>query len=263
MKQLPVIVAILNVTPDSYVDGGKYADIAAVVAQAKRFAEEGADIIEIGGESTGPGSPDVALAEELARVVPAVEAVQKALPGMRIGVDTWKSQVASAALKAGASLINDITAGRGDPAMFTVLAAAGCPCVLMYSKDAGPRTTKDAKHYDDVIGTIANFLDERVAAAEQAGIAKKNIIVDPGLGHFVSADPHYSFVILDHLAEFASIGPVLVSPSRKSFLAGPQNLPVSDRLPATLAASVTAMRNGASFIRTHDVAETKRALESA
>jgi dihydropteroate synthase len=201
------------------------------------------------------------LAEELARVVPAVEAVRKALPNMRIGVDTWKSQVASAALKAGANLINDITAGRGDPAMFAVLAAAGCPCVLMYSKDAGPRTTKHAKQYDDVIATITDFLDERVAAAEKAGIAKRNIIVDPGLGHFVSSDSSYSFTILDHLSAFAAIAPVLVSPSRKSFLAGPQNLPVADRLPATLAASVTAMRNGASYIRTHDVAETKKALE--
>ncbi len=261
--KLPVIVGILNVTPDSYVDGGKYMQTADVVARAEQFAREGADIIEIGGESTGPGSPDVALAEELSRVVPAVEAVRRALPAMRICVDTWKSEVARQALAAGADMINDVTAGRGDPAMFAVLAAADCPCVLMYAKDAGPRTTKQDRRYEDLVGTIGGFLRERVRAAERAGIRKANIIVDPGLGHFVSALPEYSFAVLDNVAAFADIGPVLVSPSRKSFLAGPENLPVSKRLPATLDASVTAMRNGASFIRTHDVAETKAALEAA
>lgn len=260
--RIPRIVAILNVTPDSYVDGGRHMDTASVVAAAKRFAAEGASVIEIGGESTGPGSADVALTEELGRVIPAVQAVHAALPDMPICVDTWKSAVAFAALKAGAGMINDITAGRADPAMFGVLAQAGCPCVLMYSKDAGPRTTKADVRYGDVIGDIAAFLKERVSAAVQAGILRRNIVVDPGLGHFVSALPEYSFAILDGLAVFGDIAPVLVSPSRKSFLAGPENLPVSKRLPATLAASVTAMKNGASYIRTHDVAATKAALEA-
>ncbi|HRH93988.1 MAG TPA: dihydropteroate synthase [Candidatus Peribacteria bacterium] len=259
---IPAIVGILNVTPDSYVDGGRYNDEASVVARAKQFAREGADIIEIGGESTGPGSPDVSAAEELRRVLSAVQTVHRELPAVRICVDTWKAAVAAAVVHSGASMINDITAGRGDPEMFSVAARAGCPLVLMYSKDAGPRTTKDAKQYDDVIGTIAAFLRERVAAAEQAGVARKNIIVDPGLGHFISADPRYSFQILDSLSAFAEIAPVLVSPSRKSFLAGPHNLPVEQCLPATLEASLTAMRNGASFIRTHDVAATRAALET-
>ncbi len=256
----PRIVGILNVTPDSYVDGGKYADVEAAVRQAKRYVEEGADIVEIGGESTGPGSLDVAEAEELSRVIPVVGAIHAALPGIVIAVDTWKATVAQAALEAGASMINDITAGRGDPRMFGVVAQMRCPYVMMHAKDASPRTTVRKREYEDVIRDVAAFLQQRINVAVAAGIAHHNIIVDPGLGHFISADPSYSFEILDRLRELAHLGPVLVSPSRKSFLAGPDNVPPSQRLPATLKASVTAMKNGASYIRTHDVGATVRAL---
>lgn len=261
--RIPRIVGILNVTPDSFMDGGKYADVAAVVAQAVQYANEGADIVELGGESTGPGSSDVDELQELRRVIPALEAVHAALPQMAIAVDTWKSGVAQAALRAGASMINDITAGRGDPGMFGAVAASGCRYVMMHAKDAGPRTSVSKREYDDVIQTVSSFLQGRMDAAIAAGVRRDAIIVDPGLGHFVSADPRYSFEILQRLGELAPLGPVLVSPSRKSFLAGPENLPPSQRLPATLRASVTAMNNGASYIRTHDVGATLQALRQA
>lgn len=258
--RMPRIVGILNVTPDSYVDGGKHADVVSAVLQAKRYAKEGADIVEVGGESTGPESKDVAETEELRRVIPVVRAIRAALPRTTIAVDTWKAAVAQAALEAGASMINDITAGRGDPRMFGVIAQARCPYVIMHAKDASPRTTVHAREYEDVLQAVSAFLQQRMDLAVAAGIPRDSIILDPGLGHFISSDPSYSFEILDRLAELARLGPVLVSPSRKSFLAGPRHLPPSQRLPATLKASVTAMKNGASYIRTHDVGATVQAL---
>ncbi len=257
------IVGIINVTPDSYVDGGKYQGHDALIRRAHECIQHGADIIEIGGESTGPGSRDVTADDEMKRVIPAVEAVRKALPDCWIAIDTWKSAVAKAAIESGADVINDITAGRGDDHMFKVLAEADCPCVLMYAKDPTARTTAEKRQYTDVISTIRDFLTDRLAIAHKAGIKAERIIVDPGLGHFVSSDPQYSFEILARLNEFADLGPVMVSPSRKSFLAGSANNPPSKRLPATLAATMTAVQNGARFIRTHDVAETRNAIEVA
>lgn len=261
--RMPRIVGILNVTPDSYVDGGTYIDVPSAVLQAKRYAEEGADIIEVGGESTGPGSLDVAEAEEVRRVVPVVRAIHAQLPRAIVAVDTWKAAVAQAALEAGASMINDVTAGRGDPQMFDVVAQAKCAYVMMHAKDASARTTLHKREYEDVVRAVSVFLQQRIDLAVAAGVLRENIVLDPGLGHFISADPAYSFTILDRLQELARLGPVFVSPSRKSFLAGPENAPPSQRLPATLQASVTAMRNGASYIRTHDVAATIQALQHA
>ncbi|MDD5055334.1 MAG: dihydropteroate synthase [Candidatus Peribacteraceae bacterium] len=254
------IVAILNITPDSYVDGGKYTQPEALMMQALRCIDEGADILEIGGESTGPKSKDVSPEEEIARVIPAVRAVRDRLPDAWIAVDTWKADVARKALDVGADMINDITAGRGDPAMLSLIAAAGCPYVMMYGKDSTARTTINSKQYSDVCGVIHDFLRMRILAAVEAGVRPGQMIIDPGLGHFVSADPEYSFAILRSLGTFSDLGPILVSPSRKSFLAGSRNLPPSERLPATLAATVIAAMNGANFIRTHDVKETGEVL---
>jgi dihydropteroate synthase len=255
------IVAILNVTPDSYVDGGKFTRPEALIEHAVRCIDDGADILEIGGESTGPDSPDVSPEEEVARVIPAVRAVRNCLPDAWIAVDTWKADVAGKALDVGADMINDITAGRGDPMMLSLIADAGCPYVMMYGKDASARTTLDSKQYTDVSRVIYDFLKARLLAAHAAGIRREQVIVDPGLGHFVSADPAYSFDILRSLRKFTDLGPVLVSPSRKSFLAGSKNLPPKDRLPATLAATAIAVMNGAGFIRTHDVKETREVAE--
>ena len=157
-------------------------------------------------------------------------------------------------------MINDVTAGRGDPKMFSVVAESNVDYVLMYSKDPTARTTIEEREYDDVIETINIFLSERINEAKAAGIHQSHIIIDPGMGHFVSAKPEYSFEIIDRLSELTPIAPVFISPSRKSFLAGPENLPPSERLPATIKASADAVSNGARYIRTHDVAEIRAGI---
>ncbi|MEQ1849925.1 MAG: dihydropteroate synthase [Candidatus Peribacteraceae bacterium] len=259
-QNTPLVVAILNVTPDSFYDGGRLGTPELVLQRARECMEEGADILELGAESTGPGSSDLSADEELQRLLPALQMVRDALPDVPIAIDTYKAAVADAALNIGAMLINDITAGRADPDMFSVISRHHAWYAMMYSKDPTPRTTKQDRQYDDVIGHIHTFLSERLELALRAGIDPFQIIVDPGLGHFVSSDPRYSFAILDSLERFTDLGPVLVSPSRKSFLAGPSNLPPSERLPATLTASLTAASHGAALLRTHDIAATKLAL---
>lgn len=255
------IVGVLNTTPDSYFDGGKYGHIEAAVERAGEMIEEGADILEIGGESTGPGSSDVSAQEEISRTIETIKAIRTAFPDQKLSIDTYKSVVAQQAIEAGVMVVNDITAGRGDPEMFSVIALSDVDYVLMYSKDPTARTTISDQQYDDVVMTISTFLEGAVAQAVAAGIDQSRIIIDPGLGHFVSAIPEYSFTIIDHLQDFAEIAPVFISPSRKSFLAGPNHLPASQRLSATIKASIDCAKNGATYIRTHDVKEVKDALE--
>ncbi len=262
------IVGVLNVTPDSFYDGGKYDHVEAAVVRAQEMIAQGAAIIEIGGESTGPNSKDISAEEELSRVLPVLQKIQNTTLRQaqgdkpQVSVDTYKSEVAEAAIAAGAGMINDVTAGRGDARMFAVMAKhPHVAYVMMYSKDPTPRTTVAEKDYVDVVQTVGDFLVERRAAAVAAGMDSSRIIFDTGLGHFISSKPEYSYTIIEQLPRIVALGqPVLLSPSRKSFLAGPKNLPASERLPATLAASVLAAMNGASYIRTHDVAETQRAL---
>lgn len=261
---MPKIVGVLNVTPDSFYDGGKFLDVTSAVRRADELVKQGADIIDVGGESTGPKSPSVSEADELERVLPVIAAIHAAHPGVMLSIDTHKSSVVEQAIAAGAHMVNDVTAGRGDPRMFAVVKNAAVPIVLMYAKDPSPRTTVDLRQYDDVLGTVKRFLEERVEAALRAGVDKKKIILDPGLGHFVSSDAGYSFQILARLKDFESLGcPLYLSPSRKSFVAGSENLKTSERLPGTIAASAIATLNGASFIRTHDVLEVRRACEIA
>lgn len=253
------VVGVINVTSDSFVVASRAEEPSDIVALAQEYIDGGADILEVGGESTGPDSHDVSVTQELGRVVPAVTLLRERFPDTWISVDTYRADVARAALAAGADMINDVTAGRGDPQMFAVIAEAGCPVILMYAKDPTARTTVSDTRYDDVIATVAAFLSERLAAARKSGITQ--MIVDPGLGHFVSSDPTYSWEILTRLTELRDMAPILVSPSRKSFLAGPTKLPPSERLAATIAANCLASINGATFIRTHDVRETHRALD--
>lgn len=259
---VPAIVGVINVTPDSFVESSRKNDPDEAVAAAMHMVRDGADIVEIGGESTGPGSGDITPEEEVSRVVPAVAAIRAALPSMPICIDTYRSTVAEAALQAGADMVNDVTAGRGDSRMFAVLAEAGCPVVLMYAKDAVPRTSIADIAYDDVITSVKAFLRSRTEAAVSAGIDPAQIIVDPGLGHFVSSVAAYSYEILDRLPELTDLGSILVSPSRKSFLAGTPPLPVEDRLHSTLAAVCLAAVRGTSFIRTHDIAETREVVRA-
>ncbi len=257
------IVGVLNTTPDSYFDGGQYDRIDAAVERAGQMLAEGADIIEVGGQSTGPGSSDVSVDEELTRTIPTIEAISAAYPAARISIDTFQSRIAAAAIDAGASMVNDVTAGRGDAAMFATLAKHDVPLVLMYSKDPTARTTIEERAYEDVIETISSFLMERIAEAQAQGIDRRRIIIDPGMGHFISSDPRYSFEVIARLKELTALGPVFVSPSRKSFLAGPRNLPAADRLPATIVVSAIAVQQGASYIRTHDVASVRCGCEIA
>jgi len=258
------IVGILNITPDSYFDGGKFTAIDAAIEQAGKMINEGADIIEIGGESTGPGSKDVSGEEEMRRILPIVRAIQSRYPNAQLSIDTHKSAIAKAALEEGVTMVNDVTAGRSDPNIFRIVAEADASLVLMYAKDTTPRTTIEKTQYDDVIRTISGFLSERKSAAIEAGVASGKIILDPGLGHFVSSDPQYSFEIIRRLRELRSLGsPLFLSPSRKSFLAGPHNLPTAERLPATVVASAVAVQNGAAYIRTHDVHAVRLGCETA
>ncbi len=266
MLQVPLppshitLVGILNVTPDSYVDGGRFASMEKALERTKRMVEDGVDIVEIGGESSGPHSCDVSLVEEERRVLPVIEALRSHFPDLRLSLDTTKSALADKALTLGVTMINDITAGRSDAQMFPVCARHGASLVLMYSKNASARTTIEHKSYTNIMATIRSFFEERIEASLRSGIVHEHLIIDPGLGHFLSADPRYSFEVLHNLSRLTDLAPVFISPSRKSFLAGPKQLPPDLRLPATLAATAIAVRNGASFIRTHDVFETKEVL---
>ncbi len=225
--------------------------------------QEGADIIEIGGQSTGPGSKDVPVAEELRRTIPVIDAIASAFPNADLSIDTFHAQVAHEAIAHGATMVNDVTAGRGDLSMFEALAKLGVPVVLMYAKDHSARTTMEEREYEDVIETIASFLKGRMEAAEAAGIARSRLIIDPGLGHFLSANTQYSFEVIARLAELKNLAPIFLSPSRKSFLAGSECLPPEDRLPATIVASGVAVKNGATYIRTHDCRAVRRGCEAA
>ena len=258
------IVGVLNTTPDSYWDGGQYVTIESAVKRAEELLSQGADIIEIGGESTGPGSVDISVQEELKRTIPVIQAIKEKFPEARLSIDTYKSEVAKAAIEAGVEMVNDITAGRADSNMFSVLANSNAQLVLMYAKDPTPRTTKEDTQYDDVISTIKEFLSKRVELAQVAGMPVNGIILDPGLGHFVLSDPKYSYEIIRRLSEIRALGfSLFVSPSRKSFLAGEENLPTEDRLPGTIVASAISVINGATYVRTHDVAEIRRGCEIA
>lgn len=257
----PRIVGVLNATPDSYVPESRKVTIESALDYVSKLVSDGVDIVEIGGESTGPGSGDVSIDEELSRVIPLVKAIREVFPSLWISVDTWKSAVAKEVIASGAEMINDIMAGRCDADMFTLIAETGVPYVMMYSKDASPRTTIEKKMYKNVVQKVHDFLSQRLKLVLEAGVKKAQIIVDPGLGHFVSSDPRYSFQILQNLRNFCDLALVLVSPSRKSFLALAEGLTTNDRLPPTLAATVIAALNGASFIRTHDVRETRQCLE--
>lgn len=254
----PLVMGILNVTPDSFSDGGKFRTREEAVEYALEMVEQGADILDVGGESTGPGSKDVGPGEELSRVLPVLELLRPKTDAW-ISVDTYKSSVAKAALEAGADMINDVTALRGDSGMGAVLAGYDVPVVLMYSKDPTPRTTREEIHYDDVVRTVKDFFTERIGVAAAGGIAPERLILDPGMGAFVSADPRYSLQLLHRLREFLSFDlPVLVGPSRKSFIGQVLDVPLNRRLEGTLGACAAAVMNGASILRVHDVQETRR-----
>lgn len=253
----PRVMGIVNVTPDSFSDGGAHATTEAAVAHALRLADEGADILDIGGESTRPGAAAVALEEELRRVVPVIERLAKET-GVAISVDTSRSEVMRAAVEAGAGMVNDVFALRRDGAL-EAAAALGVPVVLMHMLGE-PRTMQDDPRYDDVVAEVHRFLAERIFAAEMAGIAKKRVVVDPGFG-FGKTTAH-NLALLADLGRFADLGvPVLAGLSRKRTigeLTGRES--PGDRLHGSVAAHLLAAERGARILRVHDVAATVDAL---
>ncbi|MBK7140528.1 MAG: dihydropteroate synthase [bacterium] len=258
----PLVMGIVNVTPDSFSDGGQFLAADHAVGQALRLIDEGADLIDIGGESSRPGADTVPLEDELQRVVPVVEQLrsQTEIP---ISVDTYKSAVAEAALKAGADIINDISALRMDPDMVKVLAEAGAPVILMHMLGT-PATMQQSPHYSDCVEEITAFFVQRIAFAMQHGISHERIIVDPGIGFGKRLEDNLD--LLGSLHRFAQFGlPLLVGASRKSFITkvtGAQTSP-TERLGGSIAAAIVAVQNGANIIRVHDVAATVEALKVA
>jgi len=253
----PLIMGVLNVTPDSFSDGGRYNSYPE--SRISELIKEGADIIDIGGESTGPDSKDVRLEDEIKRVKPAIDyaAGNKLVDKVLFSIDTYKGPVAEYALMKGFKIINDVTALRGDPHMIDVLLKYKPYVILMYAKDPTPRTTRDMVEYDDVIKTVTNFLSKRAQILLDKGFPGEKIILDPGMGMFVSAEPKYSFQLIEHLREIKKLSyPLCVSVSYKSFLGGP----IKERGPASIQWSLEAIAKGASIVRVHDVAEMAKAL---
>jgi dihydropteroate synthase len=257
-----LIMGVVNVTPDSFSDGGRYLDANAAIEHGLELAAEGAAILDIGGESTRPGAAAVPEAEELRRVIPVIEGLLERGAGAQISIDTSKARVAARALEAGATLVNDVTAFRGDAEMAGVVADAGAECCLMHML-GDPRTMQHDPHYDDVVNDIKAFLAERMAFASAAGIAPARIMLDPGIG-FGKTVAH-NLELLRRLDEFLDLGrPVMIGTSRKSFLGRltGRDEP-GDRLAATLATNVLAYERGARVFRVHDVAPVRDALTVA
>jgi dihydropteroate synthase len=250
------IMGVVNVTPDSFSDGGAHADTGAAVAHALRLAEEGADLLDIGGESTRPGSGEVPVEEELRRVVPVIERLARecALP---ISVDTSKPEVMRAAVAAGAGMINDPWALRREGAL-DAAAALGVPVCLMHMQGT-PQDMQDAPHYEDVVADVHSFLAQRLFACEMAGIAKKKLLVDPGFGF--GKDLEHNLKLLRGLSRIAELGvPVLAGLSRKGMIGKLTGREVGERVHGSVAAALIAVQNGARIVRVHDVAATADAL---
>ncbi|GHE28862.1 dihydropteroate synthase [Vulcaniibacterium thermophilum] len=254
----PRVMGIVNVTPDSFSDGGRHATVDAAVAHALRLAEEGADVLDVGGESTRPGAEDVPLEEELRRVVPVIErlARETALP---ISVDTSKPEVMRAAVDAGAGMINDVYALRREGAL-DIAAACGVPVVLMHMQGE-PRTMQEAPQYEDVVAEVHRFLAERIFAAEMAGIPKKRIVIDPGFGFGKTRE--HNLALLAQLARFGELGvPVLAGLSRKRTIGELTGRTTpAERVHGSVAAALIAAQRGARLLRVHDVAATVDALK--
>ena len=252
------VMGVVNVTPDSFSDGGRYLDTGRAIRHGLELADEGAAILDIGGESTRPGADPVDVEEELRRVLPVIEGLAPARPQAQISIDTSKAVVAAEAIRRGATMVNDVTAFRGDPKMVEVVAEAGVDCCLMHMLGE-PRTMQRDPHYEDVVGEVRAFLEERLGYAVAAGIDEARITLDPGIG-FGKTIVH-NLELLGRLDELAAIGPpVMVGPSRKSFLGRLTGRPVGERLAGTLAACVVAYAHGARVFRVHDVAPVADAL---
>jgi dihydropteroate synthase len=258
----PTVVGILNITPDSFSDGGEFFDPGAAAEHAATMLDEGADILDVGGESTRPGSDPVSQEEEIQRVIPVLERILCVRPEAVISVDTYRSGTATAALEAGTSLVNDVTALRGDPRMVSVIEEAECPVILMHMQGE-PKTMQKEPHYVDVVREVRDFLAERAEYAVAAGIRPENVILDPGIGFGKNLE--HNLALLRNLDAIVDLGfPVLIGASRKSFMekiTGVQE--ARDRVSGTVATTVLAYERGATFFRVHDVRANREALAVA
>ena len=250
-------MGVLNITPDSFSDGGAWFSAGQAVAHARQMAEAGADIIDVGGESTRPGSVPVPVEEELQRVIPVLEALRASLD-LPVSIDTRKPAVMREAVAAGAGMVNDVNALQAEGAVDTV-AELGVPVCLMHMQGV-PETMQDMPDYQDVVAEVVAFLEQRAAACESAGIAPGQIVLDPGFGFGKSVEHNLS--LLRHLDRLTALGyPVLVGLSRKSLIGKILGLPVDKRLYPSIALAVLAVWQGASIVRCHDVRETREAVQ--
>ena len=253
------LMGVVNVTPDSFSDGGLFLDAERAVARGRQLAAEGAEILDVGGESTRPGAEAVSAEEELARVAPVVEGL--AAGEVPVSIDTSKRAVAEAALDAGAAIVNDVTALRAEPEVAGLCAERGCEVVLMHML-GDPRTMQEDPTYDDVVDDVSAFLAERIEFATAEGIEEERIWVDPGIGFGKTVE--HNLELLRRLGELAELGrPIVVGTSRKSFIGKLTGAPVDRRLGGTIASSVLAFAGGAEVLRVHDVGPVREALAVA
>ena len=252
----PFIMGIVNATPDSFSDGGRYHARDAAVAHAERLVAEGADLVDLGGESTRPGATDVPASEEIERVVPVIAALRSRGVRIPLSIDTRKPEVARAALDAGADLVNDV-AGLADPALARLVAERGVPVVIMHMRGT-PADMAAHAEYGDVVAEVTAELAAALARAEAAGVRRDRVILDPGIGFAKNAA--HNLALLGALPRLRALGlPLLVGPSRKRFIAAASGAPVEDRLPGTLAAVTACVLAGVELVRVHDVAATRQA----
>ena len=255
------LMGVVNVTPDSFSDGGRFLEADAAIAHGVRLADEGAAILDVGGESTRPGAEPVSEAEELRRVMPVLEGLAAGPDHPQLSIDTSKLTVARTALDAGAGLVNDVTAFRAEPGVAALVAERGADCCLMHMLGE-PRTMQANPRYDDVVSDVKAFLEERLAFALGEGVAEERVLLDPGIGFGKTLE--HNLELLRRLDEIVAIGrPVVVGTSRKSFLGSLTGRAVEDRLAATIASNVLAYARGASVFRVHEVAPVRDALAVA
>jgi dihydropteroate synthase len=252
-----LVMGILNVTPDSFSEDGRFFDPEEAVRHAAQMVSEGADVIDVGGESTRPGSDPVAADEEIRRVLPVIERIVEQNPDVPISIDTRKAEIADRALVAGATIVNDVSAG-GDPEMFDVVRSHDAAVVLMHMKGE-PKTMQQSPEYEDVVGEVHEFLRERIEAAELAGIDAERIAIDPGIGFGKTLE--HNLELMRRVDAFLDLGrPVLIGPSRKRFIGAIVGVPEDERVEGTIGAVAWLVSRGAHVVRVHDVREVVRAV---
>lgn len=252
-----LVIGILNVTPDSFSDGGAFLSERAAIDHGVALVEHGADVVDVGGESTRPGSDPVSVQEELRRVLPVIDQLATQIPGVPISIDTRKAEVAARALGAGAAIVNDVSAGA-DPDMFDVVREHASALVLMHMK-GDPKTMQEAPYYEDVVGEVHEYLRERIESAEFAGIEADRIAIDPGIGF--GKNLRHNLTLMRRVDAFLDLGrPVLVGPSRKRFIGELLDLPADERVEGTAGAVAWMVARGVHVVRVHDVREITRAV---